>query len=386
MGQEQSRPGAGESRGGRRRRSDRGGGEGGSSTSDVSLWEGVEPEVLWLVQSQVKLLLHKHGGSLLHRPEQLQTKEDDLNIGANQELQPHEIRLAVSALRDRKLHPHLQRALDRLVNKEGAQLTEAQFWDNFFSHVDVIKLRVVTDFLQAQDIARADLTKRHDEWVAAYDACSPQLQAEPKRAAELIASQQRPPAPLTVDTGMGLDPPEPTRWAAGGEAWTEYVEHGPHEIHKVIQRTLKQRAAREASMPTGSSSDLSSVSSAKPKHRSASQEARSEAPLLRSLSFAGEETDSTGCGQRATSEATQDQQALAAMRAAAPEAENAPSPGPGLATTAQPATVATPPAAVDEAALERLQQLGFEGARCREALLKHEGDETRAADWLLLNG
>ena len=148
MGQEQSRPGP-EGRSGRRRRSDRTS-EGGSSTADVSLWEGVEPEVLWLVQAQVKLLLHKHGGSLLHRPEQLQTKEDDLTIGANQELQPHEIRLAVSALRDRRLHPHLQRALDRLVNKEGtAQLTEAQFWDNFFSHVDVIKVRIVTDFLSA---------------------------------------------------------------------------------------------------------------------------------------------------------------------------------------------------------------------------------------------
>ena len=108
--------------------------------------------------------------------------------------------------------------------------------------------------------------------------------------------------------------------------------------------------------------------------------------LLRSLSFAGEETDSAGCGQRAASEATQDQQALAAMRAAVPEAENAPSPGPRLATAAPPATVATPPAALDEAALERLQQLGFEAARCREALLKYEGDETRAADWLLLNG
>ena len=33
----------------------------------------------------------------------------------------------------------------------------------------------------------------------------------------------------------------------------------------------------------------------------------------------------------------------------------------------------------------RLQQLGFEEARCREALLKHGGDETKAEDWLLNN-
>ena len=100
-------------------------------------------------------------------------------------------------------------------------------------------------------------------------------------------------------------------------------------------------------------------------------------------------------GQRAASDATQDQQAIAAMRAAPPEAEDAPSPAPPspapplpAVTAAPPAAVATPPvaAAVDEDALERLQQLGFEAARSREALRSHEGNETNAADWLLLNG
>ena len=43
-------------------------------------------------------------------------------------------------------------------------------------------------------------------WVAAFDACGLQLQAEPKRAAELIAEQQRPPTPPTVDAGMGRAP------------------------------------------------------------------------------------------------------------------------------------------------------------------------------------
>jgi len=36
-----------------------------------------------------------------------------------------------------------------------------------------------------------------------------------------------------------LEPPEPVLWRAGGEAWTEYVEHGPYEILKVVQRTSK---------------------------------------------------------------------------------------------------------------------------------------------------
>ena len=56
---------------------------------------------------------------------------------------------------------HLQRALNRFVGP--AQLTEAQFWDNFFSHVDVIKVRIVTDFLSAQDMEERGRAKRHAE-------------------------------------------------------------------------------------------------------------------------------------------------------------------------------------------------------------------------------
>ena len=93
-------------------------------------------------------------------------------------------------------------------------------------------MRIVTDFLSAQDLVERGHSKRHAEWVAAFDACGLQLQAEPKRAAELIAERQRPPTPPTVDSGMGLEPPEPALWRVGGEAWTEYVEYGPHEILK----------------------------------------------------------------------------------------------------------------------------------------------------------
>ena len=200
MGADQSRPSM-PSSGRRRRRKD--GEDADDGRGENSLWEAVPREVLWLVQSQVQLLLQKHAGSLLHRPEQLQTQEDDLTLGTQQELQPHEIKMASAALADRKLTPHLQRALHRLV---PAQLTEAQFWDNFFSHVDVIKVRIVTDFLSAQDMEERGRAKRHAEWVAAFDACGLQLQAEPKRAAELIAEQQRPPTPPTVDSGMGRAP------------------------------------------------------------------------------------------------------------------------------------------------------------------------------------
>jgi len=197
MGADQSRPSMPSSA---RRRRHKDGEDADDGIGENSLWEAVPREVLWLVQLQVQLLLQKHAGSLLHRPEQLQTQEDDLTLGTQQELQPHEIKMASAALADRKLTPHLQRALHRLV---PAQLTEAQFWDNFFSHVDVIKVRIVTDFLSAQDMEEKGRAKRHAEWVAAFDACGLQLQAEPKRAAEYIAEQQRPPTPPTVDSGMG---------------------------------------------------------------------------------------------------------------------------------------------------------------------------------------
>ena len=95
-----------------------------------------------------------------------------------------------------------------------------------------------------------------------------------------------------------LDPPEPALWRVGGEAWTEYVEHGPYEILKVLQRTIKQRAAQDAANlqpPSGGSGVASSglasnqSSGLKPRHRSVSAVKRlSDAPLLRSLSFAAE--------------------------------------------------------------------------------------------------
>ena len=96
-----------------------------------------------------------------------------------------------------------------------------------------------------------------------------------------------------------LDPPEPALWRVGGEAWTEYVEHGPYEVLKVLQRTIKQRAAQDAANlqpPSGGSGVASSglasnqSSGLKPRHRSVSavNPRLSDAPLLRSLSFAVE--------------------------------------------------------------------------------------------------
>ena len=66
----------------------------------------------------------------------------------------------------------------------------------------------------------------------------------------------------------------------------------------------------------------------------------------------------------------------------------APTPPPPAAADAAASAVeaaAATPIRVSEAALERLQQLGFDETRCREALVKHGGDETKAEDWLLSN-
>ena len=127
--------------------------------SGVSLWEGVPEPVLWLVQAQVRALLTNHSSALAHRPESLQTgggdDSDDEMMSPRRagELQMNEAALAHSALRDKTLAPRLQRALDKLV---PAHLSDAAFWDNFFSHVDVIKVQIVTDYLTAQDAARGE--------------------------------------------------------------------------------------------------------------------------------------------------------------------------------------------------------------------------------------
>ena len=46
---------------------------------------------------------------------------------------------------------------------------------------------------------------------------------------------------IYFDETLGIDPPPPLAYAPHGDSWTEYVEGGPYEIFKVLQRTLKQR-------------------------------------------------------------------------------------------------------------------------------------------------
>ena len=90
--------------------------------------------------------------------------------------------------------PALQRALDVLV---PGRLSEAVFWNHFFSHVDVIKatpppplahrlpaqtprahpvplggswqVRVVSDHLLAQELLAEARTRKHCEWMDAFD-------------------------------------------------------------------------------------------------------------------------------------------------------------------------------------------------------------------------
>jgi hypothetical protein len=167
--------------------------------SGVSLWEGVPEPVLWLVQAQVRALLTNHSSALAHRPESLQTgggdDSDDEMMSPRRagELQMNEAALAHSALRDKTLAPRLQRALDKLV---PAHLSEAAFWDNFFSHVDVIKVQIVTDYLTAQDTARAERMRKHEAWVQLFDAMEPEMRIDLRRAAERIAARQQPPPPV----------------------------------------------------------------------------------------------------------------------------------------------------------------------------------------------
>jgi hypothetical protein len=161
------------------------------------------------------------------------------------ELQMNEAALAHSALRDKTLAPRLQRALDKLV---PAHLSEAAFWDNFFSHVDVIKVQIVTDYLTAQDTARAERMRKHEAWVQLFDAMEPEMRIDLRRAAERIAARQQPPPPSAVELQLGLDQHRSPCWRPDGEAWLEYVEDGPFEVLKVLKRTLERRGEYDALM------------------------------------------------------------------------------------------------------------------------------------------
>lgn len=195
-----------------------------------SLWEGVPEPVLWLVKEQVRQLLTNHSSALLHRPEALTVHDDDDDgEDAGQQhsgrgrMQPHETSLAHAALRDKTIGPRVQRVLDRLV---PTHVSEATFWDNFFSHLDVLKVRLVTDFLTAQDTARAELARKHESWVELFDCLDADMQGDLRRAAERIAARQRPPASTAAELAYGLDSQRQPRWTPDGEAWLEYVEDG----------------------------------------------------------------------------------------------------------------------------------------------------------------
>ena len=222
----------------------------------VSLWEGVPPPILWLAQSQLKQLLSNHTSALLHRPEQLgaidsegeDDDDDDIvlddTLSSRAEtrrgpLQPHEAALAAVALRDKVIGPRLQKALDRLV---PARMPEATFWDNFFSHVDVIKVRLVTDYLTAQDGVGAATAAKHARWVQLFDALEPEMRQDVRRAAERIAARQQLPPLSDLEHQLGLDEHRAQRWVPdSSDASLEYVEDGPHEVAKVLKAALVSR-------------------------------------------------------------------------------------------------------------------------------------------------
>jgi hypothetical protein len=203
---------------------------GENASPDISLWEGVPPPIRWLVQSQVRLLLMNHPGALLYRPEQLHLADYDQQeqrTGAPQALGQYEMRLANAAIRDRSLAPRLQRVLDRLV---PSQLTEAQFWDNFFSHVDVTKVRLVTDYLRAQDLHASAKREKLAGWEQQFDSLSAELQEDVKHASEAISAEVIPPEPTAAEVAVGFEPATLPRWAASEDAtWAKYAEDGPFE-------------------------------------------------------------------------------------------------------------------------------------------------------------
>ena len=247
MGQDHSRP------------NDRGGAE---DEDGISLWEGVPREILWLVQSQVRLLLTNHSSALLHRPEQLQNTDEQEEVrwprtrrlhtrllglhcsllfvaghqhvnclhsggrrrheaeicsrtkrawrsrlfatvcscrGSKRSSTPSSLRCAVAfpawSTQTRCLATGCPPALRvplpytfdlawLTARVRGLQhLNEAQFWDNLFSHVDVIKVRLVTDFLCAQDNHQTELKRKHAEWLRLFDSMEPEMRSDLRKYA-----------------------------------------------------------------------------------------------------------------------------------------------------------------------------------------------------------
>mmetsp|Transcript_28655 Transcript_28655/g.78294 ORF Transcript_28655/g.78294 Transcript_28655/m.78294 type:complete len:298 (-) Transcript_28655:242-1135(-) len=218
----------------------------GPETDSASsiLWEGVSDEMRWLVIAQVRVLLNLEPEVLLYRPDQLEGDANDVAV----ELGAHETQLATAALRDKVLGPKLQKARDALV---PTKLSEPAFWDHFFSHVDVIKVKIVSDYLRAQELAAEAEKRKRIAWRAAFERFEPPLKADLKRAAEHIC-KQRPPAHASAsEVAAGFDPRSLPRWTAGcTEAWVAYTEDGPWEIEQFLRRILAETSAEGGAVGT----------------------------------------------------------------------------------------------------------------------------------------
>ena len=149
---------------------------GDSDGTQLVLWEGVPDDVRWLVISHVKLLLTNDPEALCFRPDQLEPTDSP-----DHELDDHEAAAAAAALRDRGLGPLIQKAIDTLV---PGSISEATFWEHFFCHVDVLKVKIVSDYLRAQELCADARKRKQEEWLSAFDRCDESLQMDLKRAAD----------------------------------------------------------------------------------------------------------------------------------------------------------------------------------------------------------
>ena len=218
---------------------------GDSDGTELVLWEGVPDDVRWLVISHVKLLLTNDPEALCFRPDQLEPTDSP-----DHELDDHEAAAAAAALRDRGLGPLIQKAIDTLV---PGSISEATFWEHFFCHVDVLKVKIVSDYLRAQELCADARKRKQEEWLSAFDRCDESLQMDLKRAAEHIAMDvyRATDAPGASEADSRRRAEEialsefgsAARWTPGTtEAWLDYTEDGPWEIARFLQKRLARRA------------------------------------------------------------------------------------------------------------------------------------------------
>ena len=87
--------------------------------------------------------------------------------------------------------------------------------------MDVLKVKLVTEYLTTQDVSTTHRARKHDEWLRLYDSLEPRCGT----TCAVRRSEDRGEAAAAGTVGGGpqcsLDARRSPRWQPDGEAWLE---------------------------------------------------------------------------------------------------------------------------------------------------------------------